>query len=124
MESGNEVQAMGLYEPSLGCRHLGIADDARDVSFMFIDGTLVRIDTRSAHVATPSGVHIADTRAKVMRVCQGRIVETPHAYSDGTYLTLYSSDGKFGIRFEIEDGKVVGMHSGTAEAIQLVEGCA
>ncbi len=41
----------------------------------------------------------------------------------GRYLTLMSSDRKYGIRFETEDGTVTRYYAGTAEAISFIEGC-
>ena len=49
---------------------------------------------------------------------------TAHTYvDDGHYLTVRSSDGHYGVRFETEKGKIIGYYAGTYEAIQYVEGC-
>ena len=42
---------------------------------------------------------------------------------NGHYLTAKSSDGKYGIRFETEDGKITMYCAGRFDAIQLVERC-
>jgi len=49
---------------------------------------------------------------------------TGHQYIDtGHYLTVRSADGRYGIRFETDKGKIIEYYAGTYEAIQYVEGC-
>ena len=54
-----------------------------------------------------------------------RLKVAPSAYSgrEGHYLTVHSTDAKYGLRFEAYDGKIVGYYAGTAEAIEYMEGC-
>jgi len=49
---------------------------------------------------------MGDSEAKAITASGGRLKVEPHAYTgpEGNYLTTYSSNGWFGIRFETEDG--------------------
>jgi hypothetical protein len=42
---------------------------------------------------------------------------------EGHYLTIQSEDGRNGIRFETEKGKIQTYYAGRFEAVQYVEGC-
>jgi len=49
-----------------------------------------------------------------------------HAYTGeegGHYLTFRSSDGRYGIRFETDQGKITTFYAGSYAAIQYIEGC-
>jgi hypothetical protein len=92
---------------------------------MLIDGRLARIDVDTAAVATISGAHVGSTEAEVRALYPGQVITTPHFYTgpEGHYLVLTAPDGQRGIRFETDGQRVVRWYAGTAEAIQLVEGC-
>ena len=48
----------------------------------------------------------------------------PHQYiDDGHYLTIRSRDGRYGMSFETERGKITSFYGGRFEAVQYVEGC-
>ena len=49
----------------------------------------------------------------------------PHNYTapEGHYLTVLASNGRYGIRFETDEGKIVKFYAGQLQAIALVEGC-
>ena len=94
------------------------------ISFMIIDNRLVRIDVDHAGIVTSTRIQIGDSEARALKMYAGRIEVSPHKYIDnGHYLTAKSADGKYGIRFETENGKITSFYSGTYEAIQYVEGC-
>ena len=53
-----------------------------------------------------------------------RLDSQPHKYDpDGRTLTLRSSDGALGLRFETSKGKVTAIQSGPWEHLHYVEGC-
>lgn len=112
------------YEEDTGCRYATPEDVAGGLGLMLIDGRLVRIDVEKSGHLTLSGARVGDTGAAVRRKIGG-LRDSEHAYSgpEGRYLTRYSNDGRYGIRFEIEDDQVSRYYVGTAEAIQYVEGC-
>lgn len=95
------------------------------VGLMILDGRLARIDVFKPGILTVSGAHVGMSESALKQLYGAKIAQTPHAYTgpEGHYLTLTSSNGAFGIRFET-DGKVVtGYYAGTAESIQYIEGC-
>jgi len=94
------------------------------LKFMIIDGRFSRIDVDGAGISTSPGIQVGDSDSRVKQVCGSRVKITAHQYIDsGHYLTIRSSDGKYGIRFETDQGKIVTFYAGTYQAIQYVEGC-
>jgi hypothetical protein len=98
---------------------------ARDqISFMIIDGHLVRIDVEAPGIGTSTGIQVGAAEADVRRAYGSKVVVSAHQYVDtGHYLTVRSADGRRGVRFVTENGKVTMFYAGTYEAIQYVEGC-
>jgi hypothetical protein len=82
---------------------------------------LVRIDVDKRGVANTEGVQVGDSDEHVKQIYGSRLKAEPHHYTDGYYLTVQS--GKYGFRFETDEGKVSAFYSGTVEAIQYIEGC-
>jgi hypothetical protein len=107
-----------------GCFYVNPAKHAH-VSLMIEEGRLVRIDVDGTGVATAEGVRVGDSEAHVLKVYGSRIKVEPSTYTgpEGHYLTVGSSGGGYGIRFETENGKVTMFYAGRFEAIQYVEGC-
>jgi hypothetical protein len=94
------------------------------VGFMIIDGRLARIDVNAPNVATTTGLKVGDTEARVDKIYGARMKVTAHQYVDGGhYLTVRSTDGHYGVRFETDGTRITGYYAGTYEAIQYVEGC-
>ena len=89
------------------------------LKFMIIDGRLARIDVEDPGASTSAGIQVGDSDSRVKQVYGSRVKITAHQYIDsGHYLTIRSSSGKYGIRFETDQGKVVTFYAGTYEAIQ------
>jgi hypothetical protein len=94
------------------------------VGFMIIDGKVARVDVGAPRAKTSAGIQVGDTEAHARQVYGSRMKVTAHTYIDGGhYLTVRSTDGRYGIRFETENGKIIGYYAGTYKAIQYVEGC-
>jgi hypothetical protein len=94
------------------------------MSFMIIDGRLVRVDVEAPGVQTATGIQVGDSEAHVRAVYGSRVKVTAHTYVDtGRYLTVRSADGRYGVRFITDKGKITLFYAGTYEAIQYVEGC-
>ena len=94
------------------------------VSFMIEDGKLVRIDVDAPGVATSSGIQVGDSEAHAWQIYGAKLKVTEHKYVDtGHYLTVRSADGRYGVRFETDKGKVTSFYAGKYDAIQYVEGC-
>ena len=95
-----------------------------EVIFMIEEGRLSRIETRAVGVATTEGIQVGDTEARGKQVYGRRLkVEDAHYDDDGHYLTVFTPDKKYGIRFTTHEGKIVEIYVGRAESIQYVEDC-
>ena len=94
------------------------------IAFMIEDGRLSRIDVDRAAVATSAGILVGDSEARALKVYGSRLKVDSHQYiENGHYLTIRSSSGRYGIRFETDQGKITMAYAGRFESIQYVEGC-
>src|SRR5260370_42137142 len=106
-----------------GCFYIN-ARGHDNVSFMIIDGHVARVEVGAPGVKTLTGIQVGDSEAQVQKVYGAKLKVTEHAYIDtGHYLTVRSSDGRYGVRFEADAGKIVRFYAGKYDAIQYVEGC-
>jgi hypothetical protein len=95
------------------------------IAFMIQDGRVTRIDVTKSTIATASGIRVGDAEERVKKAYGARIKVEAHAYTgpQGHYLTLYSHDRRFGMRFETDGQKVTGFYAGETHAILYIEGC-
>lgn len=95
------------------------------MSLMFLDGHLARIDVFDPGTRMWSGAEVGMSESSLKRLYDAKLEQTPHAYAgpEGHYFTLLSADQTMGIRFETDGAEITGYYSGTAEAIQYIEGC-
>jgi hypothetical protein len=95
------------------------------VALMILNGRVARIDVNdNTAIITAEGIHVGDSEKQALQAYGKRLKVTPHAYvPGGHYLTVFSSDRKYGIRYESEDGAVARYYAGTVEAISFIEGC-
>ena len=92
--------------------------------FMMLEGRVARIDVREPGIKTASGIQVGDSEAQARKVYGARLKVEPQKYVEhGHYLTVNSSDGRRGIRFEAAGGKITSYYAGRDQAILLVEGC-
>jgi hypothetical protein len=107
-----------------GCFYVNPAKHAH-IAFMIENGRLVRIDVDGAGVPTVKGIQVGDSEQRARQVYGARLKVEPHAYTgpEGHYLTIRSSSGGYGIRFETDNGKIETFYAGRFDAIQYVEGC-
>jgi len=107
-----------------GCFYVDPAKHAH-ILFMIVRGRLARIDVDGAGVPTAEGIQVGDSEKRARQVYGPRMKVAPHAYTgpEGHYLTIRSSNGQYGIRFETEEGKIKAFYAGRFEAIQYIEGC-
>ncbi len=92
---------------------------------MMLNGRIARVDIDNGVARTAEGIHNGDSEARARQVYGKRLRIEPHAYmpESGHYLTLFSPDRKYGIRFETEDGTIIRYYAGTIQAISFIEGC-
>jgi hypothetical protein len=73
---------------------------------MIEDGHFSRVDVDAPGITTTEGVQVGDSEAKALQVYGPRLKVEPHHYiDDGHYLTVRSSNGRYGMRFETEEGE-------------------
>jgi len=84
------------------------------VGFMIIDGRVRRVDVGAPGLKTSTGLQVGDPEAQVRKVYGARVKVDAHQYIEsGHYLTVRSADGRYGIRFETDKGKILGFYAGT-----------
>lgn len=106
-----------------GCFYVKPAKHSH-ISFMIEDGRVVRIDVDSAGIPTTQGVQVGDSEEHALQVYGPKLKVSETQYDPkGHYLTIHSDDGRNGIRFETEKGKIQTYYAGRFEAVQYVEGC-
>ena len=94
------------------------------IGFMILDGRVARLDVNRPGVMTTTGIQVGDSEAHARKIYGEKLKITEHTYIDtGHYLTVRSADGRYGVRFETDSGKITGYYAGKYEAIQYVEGC-
>jgi len=119
----HEKFAMPEKKEDQGCFYVHPSKHSA-VSFMIEDGRLVRIDVDKAGVLTVEGVQVGDSEKHVVQVYGPSLKVEEHAYTpEGHYLTVRSKDGRYGIRFETEKGKVQTFYAGRFKAVKYIEGC-
>lgn len=124
----NKTLHMSYSRPSdpddQGCFYVDVPKPA-GVALMILNGRVARIDVDSTAIVTAEGIHIGDSEKRALQVYGRRLKVTPHAYiTGGHYLTVFSSDRKYGIRYESDEhGTITQYYAGTAQAISFIEGC-
>lgn len=96
------------------------------LAIMVSHGRVVRFDVTEPGITTLSGLGVGDTEARVIEVLGSSIEITPHKYlaPEGNYLTLWSENRRFAVRFETHLGKVTSFYAGRLPEVRHVEGCA
>ena len=96
-----------------------------DFSLMIIDGKVARVELQSASkLGTYAGAHIGSTEAELQTLYGTRLDVQPHKYdANGHAITLKSSGGDHGLRFETSAGKVTAIQAGPWVHLNYVEGC-
>jgi hypothetical protein len=91
---------------------------------MFEDGLLVRLVVTDPSIATRAGVAVGTDEAHAHRA-YGRTLDVSRQKYDERRrnLALVSRDGRHGFVFAIENGKVVEIRAGLAEAVSHDSGC-
>jgi hypothetical protein len=96
-----------------------------EFALMIIDGKVVRVELqRTSTLATYAGARIGTTEAGLAALYGKRLDVQPHKYDPaGHTITLKSSGGDHGLRFETSGGKVTAIQAGPWEHLNYVEGC-
>jgi hypothetical protein len=126
-------QVMGLADfsgleratPAGECWYLRYHGGNNDFDLMIIQGKVVRIELKGAStLTTVSGARIGTTEDELKSLYGTRLDIQPHKYDEaGHTLTMKSSSGEYGLRFETSRGKVTAIQGGPWEHLNYVEGC-
>ncbi len=95
------------------------------IAFMIENGRLVRVDVDREGLSTSEGIQVGDSESHALKVYGHLLKVEPRAFmeEEGHFLTASSRDGRFGVRFETDHGKITGFYAGRYKAIQYIEGC-
>ena len=96
-----------------------------DFALMIIDGRVARVELqRGSRLGTYAGARLGTTESELQALYGARLDVQPHKYeTSGHTMTLKSSGGDFGLRFETSAGKVTAIQAGPWEHLNYVEGC-
>ena len=126
-------QVMGLAdfsglprkEAAGDCWYLRYQGGSSAFDLMIIGGSVVRIELKGeSRLHTVSGAHIGTTEGELKAMYGARLDIQPHKYDPkGHTITLKSSGGDHGLRFETSEGRVTAIQAGPWEHLNYVEGC-
>jgi hypothetical protein len=108
------------------CRQVEAGPRWPGTSVMLLDGRVARIDVTKRGIETLSGAAVGDLVSKVHALYGGRLRARDHDFGSGEgmqYLTMFSHDHHYGIRFETDGERITEYYVGTGEAVQFIEGC-
>jgi hypothetical protein len=105
------------------CRYVRPAGGPDGISFMVVDGLIVRADVTSDKIATSSGARVGDDEKRIESLYPGRVTVTPHKYTNGHYLSVTSATDSTRIVFETDGARVVRYRAGRLPEIDWLEGC-
>lgn len=94
----------------------------KGLTIMVSRGRVLGFDVYEPGIKTLSGLGIGDTKARIIKVLGQSVKVTPLA-PDGNYLTIWSSNRKFAVRFEMHLDKVTSFSTGQVPEAMHVEGC-
>jgi hypothetical protein len=112
-------------QPAGDCWYLRYHGGGSDFDLKIIGGKVVRVELKGASkLRTFSGAGIGTTQSALEAMYGARLDVQPHKYDPaGHTITLKSSGGDFGLRFETSGGKVTAIQGGPWEHLNYVEGC-
>ena len=105
------------------------------ITYMIAYGKIVRINVDNAaprknekaapRVVSERGIHIGSSVADVMSAYGSALIVSPNPNGNDTdrFMLVLSEDGRHGLLFDIWDEKVDSFRNGTADAVQMPEGC-
>jgi hypothetical protein len=96
------------------------------VKVMVNRGVVARVDVDSAGIGAVGAAGVGDAEARVRELYTGRVTETPHKYTAGSYLTVTPqapADSAFRLVFETDGAKVTRFRAGRLPEVEWVEGC-
>jgi hypothetical protein len=115
------------------CRyaHLENAPKGKDgypaLSFMVVDGIVVRAEVERRGITTVSGIGVGDSEQKVKDTYPGKITVETHPYDEKGHYLIYTptepKDAKFRLIFETDGKTVMSYRAGRVPEVRWIEGC-
>ena len=107
------------------CWYLRYHGGGSDFDLMIIQGKVVRVELNDgSRLGTIAGARIGTTETELQALYGAGLDVQPHKYEAGGHtITLKSSGGDHGLRFETSHGKVTAIQGGPWEHLNYVEGC-
>jgi hypothetical protein len=96
------------------------------VRVMVEGGSIARIDVERGTIATAEGAAIGDSEDRVRQLYAGRVVTSPHKYTNGHYLTVKPTalaDSSYRMVFETDGQRVTVYRAGRVPQVEYVERC-
>ena len=120
-----DFSGLARSEAAGDCWYLRHQGGSSNFSLMIIGGKVVRIELKGdSKLHTFSGAHIGTTEDELKAMYGARLDIQPHKYDEkGHTITLKSSAGDHGLRFETSEGRVTAIQAGPWEHLNYVEGC-
>jgi hypothetical protein len=111
--------------PAGECWYLHYRGGSSAFDLMIIGGNVVRLELKgNSKLHTFSGARIGSTEDELKAMYGSRLDIQPHKYdTNGRTITLKSSGGDHGLRFETSGGRVQAIQAGPWEHLNYVEGC-
>ena len=112
-------------KPAGECWYLRYHGGGTDFDLMIIQDKVVRLELNgSSTLGTFAGARIGSTEDELKAMYGARLDIQPHKYDEnGHTITMKSSGGDYGLRFETSHGKVTAIQAGPWEHLNYVEGC-
>jgi hypothetical protein len=111
--------------PAGECWYLRYEGGKSAFDLMIIEDKVVRLELKgTSKLGTFAGARIGTTEDELKSMYGARLDIQRHKYDEaGHTLTLKSSDGDYGLRFETSRSKVTAIQAGSWEHLHYVEGC-
>ncbi|HYJ39724.1 MAG TPA: hypothetical protein VEW08_02970 [Steroidobacteraceae bacterium] len=111
--------------PAGECWYLHYRGGSSAFDLMIIGGNVVRLELKGgSKLHTLSGARIGTTEDELKAMYGSRLDIQPHKYdTNGHTITVKSSGGDHGLRFETSGGSVQAIQAGPWEHLNYVEGC-
>jgi opacity protein-like surface antigen len=112
-------------KPAGECWYLSYRGGRSDFDLMIIQDKVVRLELNGAStLGTFAGARIGTTEGELKAMYGARLDIQPHKYDTaGHTITVKSSAGDYGLRFETSRGKVTAIQAGPWEHLNYVERC-
>ncbi|HEU4778337.1 MAG TPA: hypothetical protein VFS58_00500 [Steroidobacteraceae bacterium] len=120
-----DFSGLARKHPAGECWYLNYRGGSSAFDLMIIGGTVVRLELKgTSSLHTFAGARIGTTEDELQAMYGSRLDIQPHKYdTNGHAITLKSSSGGHGLRFETSGGRVTAIQAGPWEHLNYVEGC-